>query len=1035
MSMAASTDMRRRSKALPDDLEALRALAGLYERAGRGDDYLATLEHLARVAPEGERPTIYRRLAVELEDVPGGSSRAIAAFENLIAADEMAMDGYRGLERILGREGRHEELVAALERHLFVTSAPGPKAELCAQLADIHESQLNDPHRAIECHENALAEVADNAPSLAALARLYARTESWRQALDVAIRRAELAPASAAENADRWTDAGRLAFEKLGDLAAAEQSLEKALALDPTHLQATLALAKVHRAEGAWANVVRRLSSAVERSANRLERIELLSEAAEIAEEKLSDADRAASFREEILKLDPEHVESGSWLAQHYRAQKREREMVPILEMLIRMAAGDRLELARRETELAKVHAELGELERARAHFESAVAADAADLDAVLGLADTDYRRAVAGDDVAAWGAVADRYRDILGSHRSGLADGQLTEIWYRVGVASRSQGDELEAGEALRRALEKTPGHAPTLHVLAEVAAARKNWKMVVECKRELAEGVLGSSRVALLEEIGDVCHRELGDAESALSAYLEALVVEPGSHVLLHKVLELYTEQKEWRQAVKTLDALATTESDRSRRAKYHYAAAVIGRDELGDEEVAIDCFQRALEDDPSTPKAFAALDQLLSKRGEWKLLARAHRKMLKKLGDAGPEILLPLWGRLGDICLEHLHDSEAAIAAFEVAASLDAEDLARREQLADLYLEAGESRRDDAIDELQVLVTHQPERIELYRALSELYGAGGDLDKSFCLAQTLCFLGAATEAEAALFESHRPEQFTVAKRRLTEELWLKDIAHRREDRHVSAIFSSVVTELAATTAQPMSAFNAAPEGPESATPVSKVFHYATKVLALSPEPRLSFAKEGEGLRVANAAASGKLAPMIVIGGSHAEKRDERELAFELGRRLAHCRPERYASYALPTAARLEKAFYSAIEAAGVEVPNDHGDPKLAAQLKETVPTAVLEQVAFVARQMDIGERNGVIPVWQAAVELTADRVGFILCNDLATAARLVATDAASSAHLSAKDRLRNLLGYSVSEHYFAVRRHLGLSIGTST
>ena len=65
-----------------------------------------------------------------------------------------------------------------------------------------------------------------------------------------------------------------------------------------------------------------------------------------------------------------------------------------------------------------------------------------------------------------------------------------------------------------------------------------------------------------------------------------------------------------------------------------------------------------------------------------------------------------------------------------------------------------------------------------------------------------------------------------------------------------------------------------------------------------------------------------------------------------------------------------------------------------------------------------------------WRNATELTANRVGLILCDDLETAARVIATEKASTT-VPAKDRLRDLLAYSVSEPYFAVRRHLALNV----
>jgi hypothetical protein len=236
-----------------------------------------------------------------------------------------------------------------------------------------------------------------------------------------------------------------------------------------------------------------------------------------------------------------------------------------------------------------------------------------------------------------------------------------------------------------------------------------------------------------------------------------------------------------------------------------------------------------------------------------------------------------------------------------------------------------------------------------------------------------------------------------------------------------------------VAATTAQPASAFDLSAADDSEGLPVSRVFRYATGVLGLKPSPRLFVeVDKAEGLRVANTVDNGKLAPTLVVGSPQATKGDEKELAFELGKRLAYFRPERYLNFALQTLPRLESAFYGALSAAGAGDFADHADAaSMASNLKKTVPGAVLEQVGAVAKKMNIGSKNGVVVGWRTATDLTANRVGLILCNDLETAARAVATEKGGTTTLSAKDRLRDLLAYSVSEKYFAVRRHLGLAV----
>jgi hypothetical protein len=66
-----------------------------------------------------------------------------------------------------------------------------------------------------------------------------------------------------------------------------------------------------------------------------------------------------------------------------------------------------------------------------------------------------------------------------------------------------------------------------------------------------------------------------------------------------------------------------------------------------------------------------------------------------------------------------------------------------------------------------------------------------------------------------------------------------------------------------------------------------------------------------------------------------------------------------------------------------------------------------------------------------WVAAVDLSADRVGFIIANDLELANEMIkAADEASSA-VAQKERLKELLLFAVSEEYFALRQKLIINI----
>ncbi len=224
-----------------------------------------------------------------------------------------------------------------------------------------------------------------------------------------------------------------------------------------------------------------------------------------------------------------------------------------------------------------------------------------------------------------------------------------------------------------------------------------------------------------------------------------------------------------------------------------------------------------------------------------------------------------------------------------------------------------------------------------------------------------------------------------------------------------------------------------------------VARIVKYVSGVLAIDPAPMVWLQDQGDGLRVANTVGLGaeraRLVPSLLVGAPQLAKHDERELAFEVGKRMAYLRPERFVTLAVGTLPKLEAAFAASVLAGGAPVSAYDGKPftevasdeakKLASQLKQQVPGPLLEQVGELSSKLSGRVGNGLVSGWRTATDLTANRVGLIVANDLETAARAIATEGAALSTLPVKDRLRDLLAYAVSESYFAVRRHLGLHI----
>jgi tetratricopeptide (TPR) repeat protein len=517
--------------------------------------------------------------------------------------------------------------------------------------------------------------------------------------------------------------------------------------------------------------------------------------------------------------------------------------------------------------------------------------------------------------------------------------------------------------------------------------------------------------------------------------------LAVAPTRRQVWHKLLELHTAAKQWTEAAAALERLAELEGASAVRAKYLYAAALIRRDELDDPAGAVALLNRALDDAPDLTKAFDAIERVLADVGAWKELARNYRRMIKRLPPEGlSDLRLRLWSSLGEVSLTELEDMEMAATALEVAVTLDGDNVQRHEQLADVYVAAGPSHQEKAIAEHQWLVAHNPDRLASYRALAKLYGDMGAYDKLWCVAATLSFLRKADSALETFFMTHRPRELRAAKRAFNEEAWLK-VVHPNEDRFIDAVFMLLGPFLAAGAAQQHQAVGLRrKERVDVATDQrvpTRVLRYVAEMLELATPDLFFKESEPQSLTLVNLQEKGVLTPALVIGKGIEQRGSEVELVFEMGKRMAFLRPERFVRSAVPSAPALDVALRAALALGGTPIGNGSSDQlgevdRLAADFRRVVPKPVTEQLAVVGRQL-VSERGDDVdmPAWMGAADLTAARVGFALTADLPSAARVISTEPVAWSPVSPKDRLRDLLAYSVSEDYFAVRKVLGLEV----
>jgi tetratricopeptide (TPR) repeat protein len=1021
----------------PRDLPTLRALERLYQQEGRSEQYLGTLADQAdAVDSDKERAALYRRLATEWEEHPGGAARAGEWLERLLLLDGRSEDAFRSLERIYRAERKWTELVDVYRRHAVIV--PGPiRGEIFAHIGAIYADELRDAPRAIEAYLDVETVLPNHAEALTQLSRLYEKTEAWDKAAETLERRVALVEVRA-QKVELLLRAGEIAAERLGDARSAEARFVKVLELDSTHVAAMTALVEIYRKNGEFLKAARLLTEAVPHTQNRLEKTRLLVEAGEIFD-GLEDHKKATELYLEALTVDPEHVEAGERVAELLFKAERWADLVPVLEMLTRIGARAPSNVPtpvqlERLLRLARAANSTGEKDKAQKAFTRAAELDPMSLEAQRGRAALPYDR---GDYKEALPAL----ETIAKHHAADLPPSERVDLFHQLGTAFLKTEDKPSAKSWFQKALEIDAAHRPSLLAMMELVEAKP--ESIIDAKKALVLTASPDEQVKLYGEIGDLYLDKLTDRVQALSAYREALELKPDDHKLLHKCLDIYSEDKSWDKALEMLERLIGVEKSPTVRARYRHAAGLIAKDELGRSEDAARLLTEALDDDPSMDRSAEALEELFRDRQEWKELARFYRKQLKRVGpqagDGKDAERLRLWSSLGEICLDKLGERQSALAALEVALSFDRNNIERHKVLADLYVEAGPEFAEKAVGEHQLLLKNEKNRIPSYRALKQIYTIAGAREKAAAASYALTFLKKGEPEDQQLVAELKARPLTPARRALNDETWTR-LQHPDEDRFLSTLFSVLHPLMAQGSAQAHKQLGLNRKEALEANdgrPFAKAFRYVSATFgftaANTPEVYLR-ADQKEPLQILNALDKNAGMPVWLVGAPLlSEKRNERELVFEISRRLAWLRPERALRWVLPEAQLA--LLVDAVVAFAAETDNDKTAvapapevQKTRDNLKKSLQPVPREQVLAVGRKLKGVRSAELVGAWLKAADLTASRAGYAMVGDLETCARLLAAEAQSSANLPTVQRLLDLVWSSVSEDVFSVRKHLG-------
>jgi tetratricopeptide (TPR) repeat protein len=557
---------------------------------------------------------------------------------------------------------------------------------------------------------------------------------------------------------------------------------------------------------------------------------------------------------------------------------------------------------------------------------------------------------------------------------------------------------------------------------------------------QRGRIEAAPAGERGNLYEHMGDVYRVKLLSPVQAISCYRSAVQHEPGRRSALAKLADLYVGHKHWRAAEETLVKLAHTEPSPDGRARLLCRAAALAGDELDNGVRAAQLLERALDEAPDMVEAFEALERLLEQGRNWQALARLYQRTVRDLPAEARALKLRAATGLADLALKFSKDPKVALRALEAAETLEPGNADRKALMAGLYEQAGPELLDKAVAMHHEVIAIDPDRFVSYKALARIFQSTGERDRLWCVAATLTFLRKGDETLRDIYERGKAYRVGPPAGPFSAALWER-VKHPAEDARLSTIFSVLGPALAARIAgSPRSlglALEERIEPHEDYRPVVRATRQACAALGLPPVELYGRPTERRsvGLRVLRS-GDGGLVPALLLGAPLLSKSEGGEVTFAIARHVALLQAERI-TCGLEAGRDLARiALEAGLYLCGLWTPSDRFRAEiegLCGELRAMIPTDARATLTVAGREL-LAAHGGQLPDvdrWYNAVELSAARAAYLLVNDLGTAARGLAADSGEGQALTAKQRLKDLVTFSVSPAYFEARRVLGLDV----
>ncbi|MBA2663521.1 MAG: tetratricopeptide repeat protein [Bradymonadaceae bacterium] len=622
----------------------------------------------------------------------------------------------------------------------------------------------------------------------------------------------------------------------------------------------------------------------------------------------------------------------------------------------------------------------------------------------------------------------------LLLHHKRELAAEELCLIYRRLGALHEAAEDFDQARQAFEKALEQMPSDPQALTGLLRMVGQIGEPSDVVDVRLKLINSLENAqARSMALVALGDDWNEKFNDPGRALDTYEQAVAESPSNRRAIERIAGVAREMGDARRVSRaffTLSKLAKDDAIES--ADWLIKSCFVARDELWEPDKALTGFRMALELDPTRLDAFKAVTSILVDAQDWEGLEAAYVQLIganQVRDDADPKLLAVLWQKLGDLYKLHLDRVEDAIFAYDQASQAMPDNIELHEAVAELA-EVDSERLDLALRHLEAMRLRDPERSKLLDRIGRVYLRKKDGDRALCMFRALAYTGQPLD-EKALSYVKRLESPIVRplKSGLTADLLQHYVFSDNLETAISDTFTLLKPVLEEYTGESRAKYNLKRKDRvklDEKLAFNNLYKAIGDSLGYRELPELWHKPEQIGL------INGALIPEgLIVGDEILGSGREKHIAFVVGKQLFLFLKPFYLAAIRPLN-DLEGFFLRALAVARPELDlasslDQDGAFK---ELKKRIKGAEHAQLVRTLAKVTAHGTDVDLGAWLEAVEDTANRVGFIFCDDLKVCEDYLQRDPQPISGRSVEQRMQSLVDYSVSEKYLSLRPKLGIN-----